>query len=249
MSSKPPKILDPLRVRIRRLQFTMGLGFIALVIGSVFTGSFVHRLHERAQELPDLLYLVLMVALSNLWVLAVLPVLAYGAARFLELRPMSTAVGAAFTGQIFLMAILTASGGTEGLWSGWLPAVLQVAAFAGGMLLSYRAVVKGRAVAAQGASKAQVQADAKKGEYMEFLREAELAAEKTAQREAARAAAAAASATPAEPSALAPEAVSVAPAEVSVDAPVMAPVATSPAPAEAVSAPQDAAEAKSSTGT
>jgi hypothetical protein len=263
VSSKPPKILDPLRVRIRRLQFTMGLGFISLVIGSVFTGSFVHRLHERAQDLPDALYLVLMVLLSNLWVIGVLPMLAYGAARILELRPMSTALGAAFTGQFFLLAILTASGGIEGLWSGWLPAALQVAVFFGGVLLSYRAVVKGRAAAAQGAVKALAQADAKKVEYMEFLREAERAAEKTAQREAERAAAAAATPAPAEAAesaapaeaavsptpAEAPAAVSVAPAEVPAEAPAPAPVAQSAAPVEMANAPQASEGTKSSAGT
>ncbi len=169
----------------------MGLGFIALVIGSVFTGSFTHRVVERAQDLPDFLYALLAVVLANLWVLGVLPLLCYGAARVLELRPMSTALGAAFTGQFFVMAVQTASSGVEGLWTGWLPFALQVAAFFGGVLLSYRSVIQGRAAAEKGAQKVKAQAESRKSEYDEFLREAERAAEKTAQREAERAAAAA----------------------------------------------------------
>lgn len=192
MSTKPPKILDPLRVRVRRFQLTMGLGFISLVIGSVFTGSFTHRVVERAQDLPYLLYALLAVVLSNLWVLGVLPLICYGAARVLELRAMSTALGAAFTGQFFVMAVQTASGGVEGLWGGWVPFTMQVAAFFGGVLLSYRAVLQGRAAAVKGAQKVKAQAESRKSEYDEFLREAERAAEKTAQREAERAAAAAA---------------------------------------------------------
>ena len=199
MSTKPPKILDPLRVRIRRFQFTMGLGFIALVVGSVFTGSFTHRVIERAQDLPYFFYVLLAVVLANLWVLGVLPLLCYGAARVLELRPMSTALGAAFTGQFFVMAVQTASSGVEGLWTGWLPFSMQVAAFFGGVLLSYRSVLQGRAAAAKGAEQVKAQAESRKSEYDEFLREAERAAEKTAQREAERAAAAASPAPPAAP--------------------------------------------------
>ncbi len=246
MSTKPQKILDPLRVRIRRFQFIMGLGFIALVVGSVFTGSFIPRLYDRAQDLPSGLYVPLVVALSNLWVLAVLPVMSYGAARVLELRPMSTAVGAAFTGQFFVLAVQTASGGLESLWSGWMPLVLQVAAFFGGVLLTYRSVVQGRAAAAQATAKAQTQAEARKAEYAEFLREAERGAEKSAQREAERAAAAV-SPAPSEAPVVAPTPASAASTEAPVDAPATAPPAPGVAPAEAAPA-QDGAEAKSSTG-
>jgi hypothetical protein len=261
VSSKPPKILDPLRARVRRFQFIMGLGFLALVIGSVFTGSFVLRLHNRAQDLPFLLYLPLIVLLSNIWVLGVLPLLSYGAARVLELRPMSTAVGAVVTGQVFVLAVRSASGGLESLWSGWLSFLLQAAALAGGVVLTYRSVVQGRNAAAQSASKAQAQAEAKKDEYLEFLREAERGAEKSAQREAERAAAAvstAASPVPAEAPVAAPAPVSTASTEAPTEAPATAPVAPSAAPAEVPtardSAPaevptaQDSAEPKASTG-
>jgi hypothetical protein len=238
VSTKPPKILDPIRVRLRRLQFTMGLGFIALVIGSVFTGSFTLRVYERAQELPYVLYVLLAVVLSNLWLLGVLPLLAYGAARVLELRPMSTAVGAAFTGQFFVLAVQTASGGTEALWSGWLPFAMQVAAFVGGVLLTYRSVLQGRAAAAKGVAQVQAKAEARKSEYEEFLREAEKAGEKAAQREAERTTPAVAS--PAGAPASAPEPVSVA----ATEAPTVTSELVSPAPTE-TQVPAEGSEAPS----
>jgi len=235
----------------------MGLGFIALVIGSVFTGSFTLRVYERAQDLPYILYVLLAVVLANLWLLGVLPLLAYGAARVLELRPMSTAVGAAFTGQFFVMAVQTASGGTEALWNGWLPLAMQVAVFFGGVLLTYRSVLQGRAAAAKGAAQVQAKAEARKSEYDEFLREAERSAEKTAQREAERAAAGTASpaATQAPPAVPAPEPVTAAPTETPAapSAPVSAAPTEPPVPAEAPAAPspapaQESAEPKASTG-
>lgn len=188
MSSKSPGILEPLRVRIRRLQFIVGLGFLSLVMGAVFTSSFAFRIAPRIQDLPEFLKLPIVIALENLWLLGVLPLLCYGAARILELKPLSTALGAAVAGTTFPILISFVQNGLEGLWSGWLSALLNGAAFALGVFLSYRAVVKGRASAAEGTARAQAQAEARKMEYMEFLRESERGAEKSAQREAERAA-------------------------------------------------------------
>lgn len=204
MSSKPSK-LDPVRVRIRRFQFVVGLGFLAQVIGAVFSVSLAYRLTERVQDLPEGLRLLIGVPLQNLWVLAVLPLLCYGAARIIELKPLSTAIGGAISGQFFIMALNFAWGGLDGLLPGVAAVALQVSSLAAGVLLSYRAVLKGRVAAAQGAAKAQAQAESRKVEYQEFLREAERSAEKTAQREAERAVAAASAGGSAAPAASAPE--------------------------------------------
>jgi hypothetical protein len=184
----------------------MGLGFIALVVGNLFTGTFVFRLAARIQDLPLALQLPIKIAVENLWLLGILPLLCYGAARVLELKPLSTALGAALTGVLFSNLIIFVSSGLDGLWSGWRVLLLEVAALAGGVLLTLRAVAKGRAAAARSQAQAQAQAEARKVEYLEFLHEAERAGEKTAQREAERASeaaavggAAVASAAPASP--------------------------------------------------
>ena len=192
MSSQPPKALDSLRARVRRFQFIVGLGFFSLIVGKAFIGSLLGRLVMRVADLPLPLQEPAVVILSNFWLLGVLPVLCYGAALVLELKPLSTALGAASTGALFLAAIFTASQGVDGIWGGPSVALLQVAAFAGGVLLSYRSVLAGRAAANQRAQKAQAQAEARKSEYTDFLREAERGAEKSAQREAERSAAVAA---------------------------------------------------------
>jgi hypothetical protein len=189
--SSKPGILDPVRVRIRRFQFVVGLGFLSQVIGAVLSVALAYRLAERIQDLPDGLKLLVGIPLQNLWAIAVLPLLCYGAARIIELKPLSTAVGGVASGLLFVLALNFAWGGLEGLWPGLAAGALQISALAAGVLLSYRAVLKGRAASAQGAAKAQAQAESRKVEYQEFLREAERGAEKTAQREAERAAAAA----------------------------------------------------------
>jgi hypothetical protein len=187
--------LDSLRVRIRRFQFIVGLGFLSLVLGTWVSSSLSMRLMQRLYELPSIsLRLLVGVLLEELWVLAALPLLCYGAARIAELRPLSTSLGGALAGEAFVLALEFTREGS--LWpsGGWRVNVLRAVAFGSGIFFSYRAVERARAASEQLASVARVQAEAKKSEYDTFLREAEAAGERTAQREAERAAAAAAAA-------------------------------------------------------
>ena len=206
MSSKSA-VLEPLRVRVRRFQFVVGLGFLSLVLGAMLSVSLVMRLHERVSALPsDLLRLGVAVVLENLWVLAVLPVLCYGAARIVALRPWNTALGAAATGGLFVIALNFVRDGTEGLTQWNLGSVLRLATFAGGIVLSARAIRSGRAAAERGSSAAQVKAEARKSEYDEFLKAAEADGARLEQREQAAAP-------------VAPEAPALAPEAAAADAP------------------------------
>ncbi|SET62595.1 hypothetical protein [Stigmatella erecta] len=173
-------MLEPLRVRLRRFQFILGLGFLSLMAGSMVSVSLAYRLSTRVEDLPgELPRLLIGIVLQNLWVLAALPLLAYGAARILELKPLSTALGAALSGEFFVLSLDFVRDGLEGLWDGWVGAALRLLAFALGVFLSYRAVVSGRAASARAAAAAQARAEARKAEYAEFLREAEKAGERS----------------------------------------------------------------------
>lgn len=186
--SPKPGVLEPLRVRVRRFQFIVGLGFMSLVLGAMLSVSLVMRLHERVSALPiDLLRLCVAVVLENLWVLAVLPVLCYGASRIVALRPWSTALGAAATGGVFVVALNYVRDGSEGLTQWNLGSVLRLGAFAGGIVLSARAIRSGRAAAERGSTAAQVKAEARKSEYDEFLKAAEADGARIEQREQAAA--------------------------------------------------------------
>lgn len=197
MSAKK-RPLESLRVRVRRLQFIVGLGFLSLTFGMMVSSSLAMRLSQRLYELPsNALRLLVGVVLEELWVIAALPLFCYGAARIVELRPLSTAIGGALSGQVFVVALDFVREGSLWPTAGWRVNVLRAVAFGSGMFLSYRAVVSARAAAEQLASEAQAQAQAKKSEYDAFLRDAEAAGERSAQREAARAAAAAPAVAPA----------------------------------------------------
>jgi hypothetical protein len=192
VSTSRKALLEPLRVRVRRFQLIVGLGFLALVLGSMLSVALTLRLSVRVQALPfDFLRLLIAVALENLWVLGVLPVLCYGAARILELRPLPTALGAALSGQAFLFALEFVRDGVDGLLGhGWLATLLELGAFAAGVVLSHRTVLRAREAVRLGQERALQQAAARKQEYAEFLRQAEQAGERAAQREAERAGAA-----------------------------------------------------------
>ncbi|GEN08424.1 hypothetical protein SAMN05443572_106148 [Myxococcus fulvus] len=177
--------LEPLRVRIRRFQFIVGLGFIALVMGSTLSVSLTLRLSQRVQSLSfGPLKILVAVLLENLWLLAVLPTLCYGAGRVMELRPWKTAAGAAVSGATFVLALGFVQGGADALWLGGLGSVLNVFAFAGGVVLSARALKLGRDAAAKQTEKTQAKSEARKSEYDEFLRAAEQGGARLEQREA-----------------------------------------------------------------
>ncbi|WP_223745525.1 hypothetical protein [Myxococcus sp. XM-1-1-1] len=189
--------LEPLRVRIRRFQFIVGLGFIALVAGSTLSVSLTLRLSQRVQSLSfGPLKIFIAVLLENLWVLAVLPALCYGAGRVMELRPWKTAAGAAVSGATFVLALGFVQGGADALWLGGLGSVLNVFAFAGGVVLSARALKLGRDAAAKQTEKTQAKSEARKSEYDEFLRAAEQGGARLEQREAQVASGTATAATP-----------------------------------------------------
>ena len=201
----PPKktVLEPLRLRIRRLQFIGGLGFLSLMVGSVLSVSLSQRLALRVQALPfEWLRLLIELGIQKLWVLGVLPVLCYGAARVVDLRPWPTAIGGMLSGQVFLLALEFVQNGIDG-WveRGWLFVALDWGVLGLGVWITQRAVVRGRADVVRQAERAQQQAAARKDEYAEFLQAAERGGEKIAQREAAQAGAAVEPGGPAAPAA------------------------------------------------
>ncbi|WP_199741848.1 hypothetical protein [Corallococcus sp. CA047B] len=200
--SPKPGVLEPLRVRIRRFQFIVGLGFLSLVLGAMLSVSLMARLKGLVGALPaQFLQLVVAVVLQDLWVLGVLPALCYVGARIVPLRPWSTALGSAATGGVFVVALSFVSDGGDVLTQGWgLASVLRLATFAGGILLSAQAIRAGRTAAERGSSAAQVKAVARQSEYDEFLKAAEADGARMEQRDQAAAAAATApAASPATP--------------------------------------------------
>jgi len=221
--SPKTSVLEPLRVRVRRFQFILGLGFLALIGGSILSVALTLRLAQRIQALPStLLRELVAILLGNLWVLGVLPLLCYGAGRVMELRPWKTAAGAALSGTAFLLFMSFAQGGVGALWDGGVGSVFNVAAFGVGVALSARAVKLGRAAAELQSQKSQRKSEERKSEYEEFLRAAEQGGARLEQREAAAAAQSASEA-----------ANGVAPAAGDVAA-TPAPEATSGAPASVV---------------
>ena len=234
MSSSKKTLLDPLRVRVRRLQFTGGLGFLALVLGSMLSVALSQRMSTRLQALPfDGLRLVLALGIQKLWLLLVLPMLCYGAARVVELRPWPTALGDALSGQAFLVALEFVQNGVEG-WveRGWVYAALEVGLLGLGVWITQWAVARGRADVAAQEQQTRQKASARKDEYAEFLQAAERGGDKLAEREAAQ------STAPMTPTGAPPDPASSPPTPTDVPpAPTVSPPALADAPPAPVSAP------------
>lgn len=183
--------MQHLTARLRRLQFLVGLGFASAVAGALISTSLADRVRPLLEGLgPGVMSLFVATLVSRLWVLVVLPLLCYGAARVLELRPWPTALGAGLTGEAFYLALDLLTVGVDGLAEQWASLLLRVLTLALGILLARRAVRWGRADAARADEKAKRIAEANRARYAEYLADSERVA---SQREAAQAAAGATS--------------------------------------------------------
>jgi len=174
---KTPSVLDAASQRVLRGAFTMGLGFIALLVGSIFAGYLHQRIGYRLEGTSYLFRWVVSRLLQRSWVLGVLPLAAYGVARIVPVRPWTTGIGAALTGEVLLgmLNILSTGGEMTGV-----DAVTTVVTLAGGVVLTAFAVKRGVAAAAAVAEQKLRAAEAKKSEYDVFAREAQRLADRNA---------------------------------------------------------------------
>lgn len=177
--AKKPGLLEPLRIRIRRLQLIVGMGLLACVLGALLTIPLSFRVLPALEE-GTFLFAVARALISQLWVYAVLPVLWYGMARILELRPWRAAVGSTVTGMLFQLCIALITAGLDGfLGAPPVHLVLWVLTAVAGAFLSGQAIQKARAASRRTEDEARKLALARAEEYAEFAREAERAASRT----------------------------------------------------------------------
>jgi general stress protein CsbA len=176
--AKPPTALNTLTARVRRAQFIVGLGIVSLVMGMVISGYLFNRVGYRMAAFPSPVAFVFAQVGRSLWVVVVLPAACYGAARILELKPWSTAIGAALTGESFLVAL-------DYIQSGelpWVDLMVRAVALAGGVALSAYGVRRGRSGAARATEAAAQIAAANKAQYDAVLRESQRVADQVESR-------------------------------------------------------------------
>lgn len=205
--AKRPGMLDPLRVRIRRLQLIIGVGLIACVLGALISIPISFRILPLVSGSPLWIFEAVRTLVSQLWAYGVLPALFYGLARIIDLKPWTAAVGAVITGVLFQLSISLISRGFEGVIDEHpARAVMMVLTAAGGVWVCAFAVKSARAAAHRAEEEARKKADSRKDEYAAFAREAERLANRTEARDQASAVPPdpAATAAPADAAALPP---------------------------------------------
>lgn len=184
--------LDVLRARVRHGQLVIGLGLASAVGGAILVSSLIVRLQPWLAAIgAGVPGAILLALVQRLWVVALLPLLCYAAARVSELRPWPTAIASASTGEILYLGLDLATVGFEGL-THMLPWLLvRLGTLVAGILLARWAVTRARAAAARAQEAAQAVARGNQAEYEELAREAERIASRAEER--------AASATPETP--------------------------------------------------
>lgn len=182
--AKKPGLLDPLRIRIRRLQLILGIGLLACVLGALLTIPISFRVLPGLEP-GSLVFELARTLISQLWVYAVLPAVWYGVARIVEVRPRSAAVGSTLTGMLFQLAIALISTGLDGLLEA-PPVHLALWALTGvaGAFVTGWAIRAARAASKRAEEEARRAAEARRDEYAEFARAAEQSAARIEAREA-----------------------------------------------------------------
>jgi hypothetical protein len=132
-----------LRAVLARIQVTVGLGFASMVVGHVVAGI-PGRALTRGGPLPHALQLLVFVLLGRFWLLAMLPGLAGLLARIVPLHPWKTALGAALTGELFLLVMEWGLGGLDVWTRRPLFLIARVVTLAAGVWLTAWAVRRGR---------------------------------------------------------------------------------------------------------
>ncbi len=169
MKAQPPSLWQSLRARVRRAQLIIGLGMLACVGGSLVAAPLRFRLSGLGEG-PWLWAGGW--ALEHLWIFAALPGLCYAAARVLELKPWSTALGAAATGKLWVAAIKVASQGVESLYRGLVASLIELLLLGAGVGLAAWAIVRARRAALATELRARLAAEAQAPEYAALVEKA-----------------------------------------------------------------------------
>ncbi|MGA9524506.1 MAG: hypothetical protein WBV82_23825 [Myxococcaceae bacterium] len=150
-----------------------GLGFLSVVLSAVLTARLMFRLAELLGD-AAVVRISILTILGQLWAWAVLPVLAYGVARVVRLRPWVISVGGIGTGLFFVLMLSWLSRGVEGIIREHpLRLALLLLTSGVGVWLTRRAIRAAEAASARVQEAALKAAEAKKSQYDEFVREAE----------------------------------------------------------------------------
>src|SRR6478672_1531971 len=95
---EPPKkkLMASAEAGARHLLLMLGFGVAAFIGGTIVSASLVVRVFSRFEMSSVPMRVLVSALVDGAWIMAALPLLAYGAARFMELKPWSTAgIGAA----------------------------------------------------------------------------------------------------------------------------------------------------------
>ncbi len=167
------KPLAAAETAVRRFLLMVGFGFMAYVGGSMIASSVAFRLSARLENAGDTLRMAVGLLTESAWILLALPAISWIAARFLEVRPWSTAFIGASTGLFFQVALQYVSSGAEGFTADPKRQLARLLCTAVGVGLTVMAVKRGRELARLAEEKAKAEAEKKKTQYDEFVKQAE----------------------------------------------------------------------------
>jgi len=198
VTERKAKPLARLEAKARQLMLMVGFGFLAYTGGTILSVMLMNRLNHRLVAADNrFVTFAVLVLVGQLWILFVLPSLIHLASRFLELPIWRAAIIGALTGTFFSASIRIVSNGVETTFAEPVQNLVWAGCTLSGIFFSVWAGKRGRVWAEARQKVADAAAEARKGQYDQFLAEStQLANRRESARNAEAAAALAAQPLP-----------------------------------------------------
>ncbi len=159
------------RARIVGFQVLVGLGVGCAVAGAVLSVTVAFALRGAVQALPPGPHLVAVLAISRLWVWALVPLAAWGAGRVLRFRPWATAFSIAAWGELFFVAFDLGTGGWRNVYRSVTFFAARLLTLGIGMALGWWLARRGHAAAERVRARHEAEAEATRARYAKWLEE------------------------------------------------------------------------------
>ena len=179
-----PQRVKPLaaaEASVRKFLLMVGFGFAAFIGGSTLAVNLAGRVASRLEGSGTTTRFIAGFLIEGAWVMIALPAIAWLGARVIELRPFATGIVGAGTGLMFQLALQYVSSGEEGLTAEPARQLSRLVAAAIGIIATAVAVRRGRELARVADEQAKLEAEKKKTQYDEFVRQAEALADRREQ--------------------------------------------------------------------
>ena len=171
---KAPGVFSRAEAGSRQLVLQIGMGVVSFIVGSIFAAGAGTRVLERLDPIEnDLVDAGFRIVFERLWLFVALPVCGFAIGRFTQIPALRFTLLAGLSGELFSVLLVAGINGFDFVIDDPRRVVARLVTLFLGLAVTMRAVLAGRAAGHEAQLAAQVQAEARKKEYADYLAAAE----------------------------------------------------------------------------